>query len=269
MYVIISFCETWISKQLERSRGLSPLLGSLFGLIPQCGFSVVASDLYLKDRISMGTLIAVFIACSDEALPIFLSNPSTALDALPLLGIKFVLGFVVGYAVDLIYRPKRKEIPQEEIQKENQEVHIGCCKHEIDDENESKMHKHLVHPLIHSLKIFGYVLAVNIIFSLVLHYIGEDNLNAFLTQNKYLSPLYSTIIGLIPNCVSSVIISELFINGSISFGAALSGLIVNAGLGMLILLKDRKAVKKTLAVFLITFSVAIIAGYVACLIVGF
>lgn len=267
IYILISFCETWISKQIEKRKAVAPLIGSLFGLVPQCGFSVVASDLYLKERISMGTLIAVFIACSDEALPIFLSNPKTALSTLPLLGIKFVLGFAVGYSVDLIYHPK-KEVKKEEVSKDN-EVHIGCCGHEIDDEEENKWHKHLVHPLIHSLKIAAYVFAVNVIFSLIFYFVGEDSIKSFLDTNKYISPLYSAIIGLIPNCVSSVIISELYISSSISFGAALSGLVVNAGLGMLVLLKDRKAIKKTLVIILIAFITGLTSGYIACLIGGF
>ena len=271
IYVAISFCETWIAKQLTRNKALSPLLGSLFGLVPQCGFSVVASDLYLKQKISMGTLVAVFIACSDEALPIFLSNPSTALSTLPLLGIKFALGFIVGYSIDLIHKPQiiEEEHHEHDEKEEENDIHIGCCGHEIDDDHENKWHKHLVHPLIHSLKIFAYVLIVNIIFNVILYYVGEDNLKAFLSANKYLAPLYSTLIGLIPNCVSSVIISELYISSSISFGAALSGLIVNAGLGMLVLLKDRRAIKKTLVILLITFSVALLAGYISCLIAGF
>jgi len=268
IYILISFFETWISKQIERKKAIAPLIGSLFGLVPQCGFSVVASDLYLKERISMGTLVAVFIACSDEALPIFISNPTTALSTLPLLGIKFVLGFVVGYSVDLIYHPK-KEVKKEEETCDENKIHIGCCGHEIDDKEENKWHKHLVHPIIHSLKISAYVFAINVVFSLIFYFVGEESIKSFLDTNKYLSPLYSAIIGLIPNCVSSVIISELYISSSISFGAALSGLVVNAGIGMLVLLKDRKAIRKTIAIITITFITGLVSGYITCLISGF
>jgi hypothetical protein len=185
---------------------------------------------------------------------------------LPLILIKFVLGFLVGFTVDLLIRPKDKS---EETEEPLDKVHIGCCGHEIDNEEESKWHKHLFHPLLHSLKIFAYVFGVNLIFGLILYYVGQDRIASFLEANKYLTPLYSTLIGMIPNCASSVIISEMFINGDLSFGAALAGLIVNAGLGMVILLKDRKAIKKTMTIFGILSLVSLVSGYITCLILGF
>jgi hypothetical protein len=266
VYFILSFCETWLSEKLVRSRRMSPLFGSIFGLVPQCGASVVAADLYLKDRISVGTLIAVFIACSDEALPIIASSPAKGIMALPLIGLKFVLALAVGYLVDLIIRPKA--VPEEEKDVPDK-VHIGCCGHEIDDEEENKWHKHLFHPLIHSLKIFAYVFIINVIFNILITYVGEDNMAAFISQNKYLAPLYSVLVGLIPNCASSVVISELFIRGQLSFGAALGGLIVNAGLGFTVLFRDRKYLKKTFAILGVLMFVGLAAGYITCLIMGF
>jgi hypothetical protein len=263
VYFILSFVEGWLSEKMEKTKKISPLLGALFGLIPQCGSTIVAADLFLKEKISMGTLVAVFIACSDEALPIILSSPSKAFMSLPLIGVKLVVGALVGFTVDLIYKPKLSE---EEIK---EKIHIGCCGHEIENEEENPWHAHLVHPLIHSLKIFAYIFVVSLVFSFVVLYVGEDSLKSFLEANKYLAPLYSALVGLIPNCASSVVISELYIRNGLSFGAALSGLVINAGLGMTVLLKDRKAWKKTLAVFLITFLTALVCGYVACLILGF
>ena len=264
-YFLLSFCEAWLSEKLEKAKKASPLLGAGLGLIPQCGTSVVAADLYLKERISMGTLIAVFIACSDEALPIIASNLNRGWMVFPLLGVKFVLGAAVGFLTDLIIRRTAKPLGEDEGEK----IHIGCCGHEIEEGEENGWHKHLFHPLFHSLKIFLYVFAVNIAFGLIIYYVGEDNFAAFLKGNRYLAPLYSTLIGIIPNCASSVIIAELYTMGNLSFGAALSGLVVNAGLGMVVLLKDHKAWKNTLTIFLITFFVALLAGYVTCLIIGF
>ncbi len=216
----------------------------------------------------MGTLIAVFIACSDEALPIIVSYPDKAIMILPLLGIKFVYGTLIGFLVDLIYKPHL--LSEEDINKDKEEhkdeKHLGCCGHDIDEEGkESWAHEHLLHPLIHSLKIFAYVFVINFIFGSIIYGVGESNFEAFLSSSKYLTPLYATLIGIIPNCASSVIISEMFVKNSLSFGATLAGLCMNAGLGMMVLLKDKSSLKNALRVFLIMFVSSLFIGYLVCL----
>ena len=200
IYVILSFFEEKIAHLLEKHRKISPILGATAGLIPQCGISVVASDLYIKERITMGTIFAVFFACSDEALPILFSEPSKIIYTIPLLLIKLVMGFSIGYLIDLVYR---KMLREEKIE----ESHLkGCCGHEIShSENESKIHEHLIHPLLHSLKIFAYVLVVNVVFGIIIYYVGEENILDFLSQSTYLTPLVCALVGLIPNCASSVL----------------------------------------------------------------
>jgi len=269
VYFLLSFVELSLSKLLQKNKRLSPLLGASFGLIPQCGFSVVSSDLYLKRRISMGTLLAVFIACSDEALPIMLSDPNKIYMIIPLLLIKFTLGFSVGYFVDFFIEHVGKKSVVINESEESDSVHIGCCHHEIDNDEENKWHKHLLHPLLHSLKIFIYVLVINLIFGIVIYYVGEDNIANFLNQNKYFGPLYSTIIGLIPNCASSVIITKMYLLNELSFGSALSGLIANAGLGLVILLKSKKEFKNTIIIIGVLVLTALIAGYLCNLFLGF
>lgn len=268
VHILLSFFENRISRGLEKNRKVSPLLGAAFGLIPQCGFSVVAADLYIKQHITMGTVLAVFIACSDEALPILLSDFSRAYMVLPLLGVKFVLGFFVGYLADFIMRNNRKSV-QEAPCCEHAEVHFGCCHHDIDGAEESKLHRHLLHPLLHSLKIFAYVFVINLLFGLLFYFIGEEVLTEFLIDARYFGPLYATVIGMIPNCASSVVLSELLIMEKISFGTALAGLIVNAGLGMVVLLKKKSMLKKTLILYGILIAVSLIAGYISCLLTGF
>ncbi len=255
LYIIFSFVEEKITILLEKHKKASPVLGSLCGLIPQCGTSVVASDLYLKNHISMGTLVAVFFSCSDEALPILLSDHTKALSVIPLLLIKLIVGFLLGYFVDLFIKRDLKEEP---ITLE----HIGCCHHHIDNDD-NKLKEHLIHPLIHSLKIFLYVLVVNSVFGLIIYYIGgEDVLASFLLQNKYLTPLFSTIIGIIPNCASSVLVSELYLLNGIPFAALVSGLCMNAGLGFVYLLKNKKNFKDVLIMFSILFISSLVTGYI-------
>lgn len=307
VYVILSFFESKLAKALERSHKWSPLLGVSFGLIPQCGFSVLASDLFDKKHITIGTLVGVFIATSDEALPIFLSNvgdPKKTVMLLPLLGIKFIVGLSVAYLLDFIFRKQIKETVKHEVDCHCEEVvHIGCCghtidfsslddhdhehEHEHDDEHEhhenhhhhahdekendkkiskAQIHAHLVHPIVHSLKIFAYIFAINFVFGTIIYYVGEDKIMAFLQTNKFYAPLFSVLVGFIPNCASSVILSDLYLLGGISFGACAGGLCVNAGLGLFVLLKNVKRVKENLVVLFSLLATGLIVGYVVSLI---
>lgn len=267
VYVIISFLETKIVGLFAKERKLSPLYGSLVGLVPQCGVSVVAADLFNKKRISLGALIAVFVACSDEAVPIMLADATKFKIVVPFLLVKFVLGFVIGSVVDLLYRRKTKE--EVNVPDYDEPVScVGCCGHEINGE-EGGIKKHLLHPLIHSLKIFVYVLIVNIIFSALIYYIGEETLIAFLNRNEYAAPFFASLIGLIPNCAASVVIGELYLLDGLSFGATLAGLIANAGLGLVVLLKNKNNFKTNAAIILILLLSANICGYIAAFIGGF
>ena len=266
LYFVLSFFENKLARKFEKSDKYSPIIGASLGMIPQCGFSIVASDLYKKKHISTGTLLAVFIACSDEALIILLAHPNKILSIIPLFVLKFILALAFGYLIDFLI--KNKEIILKRIHHNHGHllVHKGCCHHEIDEESESFVKAHIIHPLIHSLKIGAYILIINFIFALLIEFIGEDNIKTFLTTNIYLTPLLSSLIGLIPNCASSVIISELFANNILSFSATLSGLISNAGLGLIYLLKDKNNIKRNLLITLTLFIIALIVGYISIII---
>ena len=258
-HVLLSFIEDKLSNFLIKNKKSSPLFGSLFGLIPQCGTSVLASDLYIAKYISMGTLVAVFLSCSDEALIVLLTNPGPkTIMVLPLIASKFVIGFVIGLVVDLIYR-------NQEINPAKEEVEDVTCSTHHHHEGKVKLHKHILHPLFHSLQIFAFVLVINVGLNFLIEYVGEEAFINFMLTNKYLTPLFSSFIGLIPNCVSSVLISELYMSNALPFGALLSGLLMNAGLGMMVLLKSKDNIKKTGVVFSICFVASILFGYIASL----
>lgn len=260
-HLLLSFIEDKLSRFLTKNQKLSPLLGSLFGIIPQCGTSVLASDLYIKRFITFGTLVSVFLSCSDEAILVLLTEPSKdTIMVLPLIGSKFVIGFAIGYLVDLIYRK------QEVVKPESELTDVICEEHHHEH---TKIHKHLIHPLIHSLEIFAYVLVINIALGLIIASVGRENFVGFLVSNRYLAPLFASLIGLIPNCASSVLLSELYLTGGLSFGALLSGLLINAGLGMMVLLKNKATLKKAGLVLLICFVTAVVFGYIFCAILGF
>ena len=263
VHIILSFIEHKLANFLVKRKKTSALFGSLFGLVPQCGTSVMGADLYIKRYISIGTLVAIFLSCSDEAFIAILTSgkPEKMLMVLPLLGLKFLIGFMMGLVTDLIFRKQELETIEEEVEEET------CDHHHHHHDN--KWHKHLLHPFLHSLEIFGYVFAINFTLGIIIGFVGEENFANFISMNKYLSPLFASIIGLIPNCASSLLLSELFIEGNLSFGALLAGLLINAGLGMMMLLRHRKSAKNILWILLICFLTAVSFGYITCLIIGF
>ena len=261
LYFALSFLENYISKRLSLNNKVSPFFGALLGLVPQCGISVAASDLYIKRKITVGTLVAVFLACSDEAIFILLASEKF-LTVFPLLLIKLVIGFISGMMIDSFILRKQK------LKNDNEEV-VSCAHHHEHHHHDSKLKHNFKHTLLHSVEILIYVFIVNFIFGLLIELLGEAKLIIFLQNNKYLAPLFSSIIGVIPNCASSVVLSELYIINGLSFGALLSGLLMNAGLGLVYLFKKKENVKMNINVVVIMFIISLIVGYLTCLINGF
>ena len=260
-HVILSFIETPVSNFLIRRKRVSPIFGSLFGLVPQCGTSVVAAELYIKRYITLGTIIAVFLSCSDEALLALITAwDKRSLAVFPLIGLKLATGIVIGMLVDLVIRHQRID------EVDHIEEKTECHTHHHEN---TPAHAHLIHPLIHSIKVFVYIFIINLSLGVIIGFVGEDKFAAFMLTNRYLAPLFSAIIGLIPNCAASLLITELYLSSSISFGALFAGLLVNSGLGVMVMLKDRKNVKNALLIVLFCFAVAIALGYLTCLVNGF
>ena len=293
--ILIALLEPRLAGRIKLKGALAPLVGVTVGLFPQCGFSVVATDLYKKRHITVGTLLGVYLATSDEALPIFLASGEQAIDILPLLACKFLIGLIVGYTADAIFSKNKKRVAEHIAECDHEpEVHFGCCGHEIENgehedehdhsacdtpcgseiekkrrERKQKLKHYLLHPILHSAKIFVYILLINIVFGVLIHYIGEDRIMSFLSANKYVAPLFAVIVGAIPNCASSVVISNLYLMGGLGFGATVGGLLMNAGLGFAVLLKDRKNLKESLAIIGGMFAVSIAFSYILSAAFGF
>ncbi|MDE6210966.1 MAG: arsenic efflux protein [Clostridia bacterium] len=296
-YILIELVEQKIAVKMNSKlkSNYAVAVGAGFGIVPQCGFSVLASDLYSRRQITLGALLAVFIATSDEALPILFSHINEQgvwLKLLALILSKFVLALIVGYAVDLTVRLARKkqssiqadtvESTEEHIHEDHDhideeehshdhshednhedeevDIHKGCCGHHIDDKKESNVKKYLVHPLLHTLKILAYIFIINIVMGIIVYYVGEERLAEFMSKSGVLQPILVTLVGLIPNCASSVIITELFLGGAISFGSCLGGLIVNAGLGIAFLFKANKHIKENFAIVCGLFVFAVVVA---------
>ncbi len=275
VYLLIEFLEYKNMFAFEKSKLLkgkaSPIMGSLFGSVPQCGFSVISSELFAKRKISIGALVAVFVATSDEALPIMLANYESIPALIALILTKIVLACIIGYIITLFYikvfkfnKQTTKKEPSHEKkhvnhddETEEEHHHVqACCHHDFD-------HKkfHWKHPIIHCIKISLYIFIFNLIFGAIIELVGEDNLMAFLASSKLFQPLFAVLIGLIPNCASSVVLTELFLMKGLSFGAIIAGLSVNAGLGFIILFKENKNKKENLFILLSITICSLIFGY--------
>lgn len=257
LYVLIEFLErrTSVTKNQNLLRGgIAPLLGAAVGVIPQCGFSVMAAKLYDKKLIRTGTLLAVFLATSDEALIILLSEGSKAFSVMPIIAVKFVVAVAVGYLFNALLRGESlSELADDES------VHGTPCGH--DHEEDSKVKRYLVHPLLHSLEIFAYILVVNLLFGILIYTVTEARLEAFLNAGIWYQPLIAAAIGLIPNCASSVVVTQAYIVGGLSFGGCMAGLCANAGLGFVILFKNTKRWKRNLALAGLVYLISVAVGY--------
>lgn len=259
IYIIIEILEhrTNISRNSNVLRGkLAPLLGAATGIIPQCGFSVMAAKLYDRRLIRTGTVLAVFLATSDEAFILLLADGTHAAWIMPMIAVKFAVAVGVGYAVNAIFsKEKLSELSEAE------EIHGTACGH--DHEEDSKFKSYFLHPLLHSLEIFIYILVVNILFGLIIYYVGEDKFALFLQKGEFVQPLVAAAVGLIPNCASSVILTNAFISGYISFGSCIAGLCANAGLGFVVLFKNPKNIKRTIFLLIAIYLISIAVGYAA------
>ena len=278
VYFLIELLEYKNIFKFENSKLLkgkaSPAMGALFGSVPQCGFSVISSELYSKRKISIGALIAVFVATSDEALPLMLSNYKAIPSLLLLLAVKIVMAISIGYLAMFLYSkvfkfnnsknntPKieekhhdEHEDPDDEDEHHDEHIH-ACCHHDLQDSLFDWKH-----PLVHCLKIILYIFIFNVIFGTIVELVGEDNLISFLGSNNLLQPLLAVIIGLIPNCVSSVILTELYLAGGLTFGSIVAGLSVNAGIGIIVLMKENKNKKENLFIILSLIIPSLIFGY--------
>lgn len=240
-----------INSMLKKIGKASVLIGAVAAIFPQCGFSVVASSLYSKRMITLGTLIAVYLATSDETIPILLATPSKAYLIIPIVGLKLFIGITMGYLIDFLLR--KQELRQN--QNEHEAIEEGCCKHDIEHASKREI---LIHPILHTLNIWCFILVITLILNYCLDNITITN---FIEGNKFWQPIVAAFIGLIPNCAISIGLTLMLIKGSITFGAAMSGLLSNAGLGLLVLLKNNDF-KDTIRVILILLVISIATGMV-------
>ncbi len=258
-YLVIEYIEQKAVDKtthiIQKAGKFGPVLGGVLGIVPQCGFSAAASNLYAGRIVTMGTLIAIFLSTSDEMLPILISEAVPVGTIITILLIKLGIAIAVGMLVDLIFRKKKVEDSKEEIHKLCDEEHCHC--------EESGIFKS---SLIHTLQIFAYILVISFILNLIIEFVGEDNIAGLVLNVPVVGPLISSLVGLIPNCASSVILTQLYLENIISMGSMIAGLLVNSGIGILVLFRVNKNKKENFTILGILYLVGAISGIILDLI---
>jgi len=234
---------------VSKSGKLGPLLGSGLGLIPQCGFGVVATNLYITRIISLGTLIAIYLSTSDEMLPILLSEQAPLKLIISTLAIKFIVGLMAGYIIDFIYRKKQQ----------NQAIYDICDDEHCGCDHERSLIKSSI---IHTLKTLVYLIIVIFILNIAFEYLGEHYLSNLFLKDSLLSPFITSLIGLIPTCGSSIMITELYLNGILPLAGTIAGLLTNSGVALIILFKSNKNLKENLKIVSLVYAVGVITGLI-------
>lgn len=251
-FLIIEFMEHKLGdkskKVISKSKRFGPLMGSLLGVVPQCGFSVMATNLYVTRIISLGTLVSIYLSTSDEMLPILLSEKASISVILKILLIKFLIGMIWGFIIDFVLR-KKKEVDQNyDICESN---HCHC------DENNI-----LVSSVKHTLNTILFIFIVSFVLNILVSYLDEEVLSKIFLKNNIFAPFLSSLIGLIPNCGASVMITELYLKGVLSLGTAISGLLTGSGVAILVLFKSNKNIKENIGILLIVYLIGALSGVV-------
>ena len=234
---------------LEKAGKTGPVVGGILGVIPQCGMSTVASNLYAGRIISLGTLIAIYLSTSDEMLPIMISQSVDRGIIAKVLMTKVVIAMIAGFLIDFMYHKLKKE--------EHQEMKIhDFCEHE---------HCHcedgvLKSAIRHTLQILLFVFLITVVLNIGIEVIGEEQIAEFILNKPILGPVLAGMIGLIPNCASSVVITQMFLDGLMSFGTMMAGLLVGAGVGILVLLRVNEDKAESFRIVGVLYLIGVLCG---------
>lgn len=249
------YSSDFTAKALAKVGRAGPVVGAVAGCVPQCGFSVMAANLYAGGIISVGTLLSVFIATSDEAVLIIMSNPERIREVGILLAAKVIIAVTAGYIIDIFFRNQLATVKESG----NLCKDCGC------DEEDAGIWKPAWH---HTIRIFIYLFIFTGILNLCIEIFGIEQLSKFLLGNTIFQPVIAAIIGLIPNCAASVILTQLYLNGAISFASVIAGLCTGAGIGLVVLFKMNRNKRENLKIVGVLFLVAVAAGMIIAWVAG-
>lgn len=255
-FLILELIEHKLTKKTQESiskhKKLGPVFGGIIGGFPQCGFSAMASNLYTSKVITMGTLIAIFLSTSDEMLPIMLSENISLSVVAKIIGFKIIIGIIIGLIVDLIFKSK---IDSNNIQNMCDEEHCHC-KNGI-----------FLSSIIHTLKTGLFILIANLLINTIIYFVGEETLSNLLNAKNIFVYFIASLIGLIPNCAASIILTEVYISGIVPIGVTIAGLLTGSGIGILLLFKNNKNIKENLTIMSIIYFVGVLFGLLVDLVI--
>ena len=250
-YLIMEYLEHKAGDRMQAAiRGAGkggPIIGGILGIFPQCGFSAAASNLYAGRIITVGTLIAVFLSTSDEMLPIMISANAGAATIIKILAVKVVVAALAGFAIDCIFRKREENIQVEHL----------CEQHQCHCEN--GIWKSALH---HTVEIFLYILIISLVLNLLIAWIGEDVLSGVILNRPVVGAVIAGIVGLIPNCAASVIITQLYLSGVLNAGAMIAGLLSGTGVGLLVLLRVNDNRRENLGLIGLLYVIGVLSGIV-------
>ena len=238
---------------IKKSGKLGPLVGGILGAFPQCGFSTAGSNLYAGRVITLGTLISIYLSTSDEMLPVFLSEKVPMSTILSMIAVKAVIGMVAGFIIDFVIRIRKSSQEQDFTSK------IGhMCDHD---------HCHCDKSIVrsastHTLTIFAFILVISFLLNTAVFFVGEDSIAGIILDRPVLGSILSGIVGLIPNCAASVVITQLYVEGVISIGATMSGLLVGAGAGLIVLFKENRDIKENIKIVALLYAIGVACGII-------
>lgn len=255
-YCIMEYMEHAVSAKTEGavkySGKMGPFFGGILGVIPQCGFSAAAASFYSGGVITLGTLLAIFLSTSDEMLPVLISQTVSASTIVKILGFKAVIGVAAGFLVDFgLKRIGKGHVVQKHIHDLCEQEHCHC------EEEEASIWKSA---LVHTVKVFAFIFIVSVLLNLVLECGGEDVLEWFANNHSFLASIVTGMVGLVPNCAVSVIITQLYLKQLISTGAMMAGLLVGAGVGVLVLFRTNRPMKQNMKIAGLLYTIGVVAG---------
>ena len=255
-YCIMEFMEHAVASRTEGavkySGKMGPLFGGVLGVIPQCGFSAAAASFYSGGVVTLGTLMAIFLSTSDEMLPILISETVPAMTIAKILGLKAVIGVIAGFLVDFgLKKIGKAHVVQKHIHDLCEKDHCHC------EEEEASIWKSA---LVHTMKVFVFIFIVSALLNLVLECGGESALEWLANNHSFLAAIVTGIVGLVPNCAASIIITQLYLNQLISAGAMMAGLLVGAGVGVLILFRTNRPVIQNVKITGLLYIIGVTAG---------
>ena len=253
-YILMEYVEHHMGdktlRAIQASGRFGPVIGSVAGIVPQCGFSAMAANLYSGGIITIGTLMAIFLSTSDEMLPVFLSWQASPALIGKILAMKVAIAAVVGFAVDFIWR-KRYNHRREEIHIPHTGGHDHCC-------CENGIFRSA---LSHTLKIFLFILIVSFCLNLIIEVYGHDRLAGLLMGRPVVGSLIAALVGLIPNCAASAVIAQLYLEGTLTLGAMMSGLLTATGVGLVVLFRAHRSLYKDLTITLMLYAISVASGW--------